>query len=155
MSMSPAGFEGLRLESFEPCACSPELDDFSVGLQIAAPQSILLAAKPSWPLCGTYRMAASFVNRFRVAAAEIVVVVVDRSTHVPHATNLLPKGMAPAGQHFDETTEGWESTTMGGWFNIDLFGRIDTLPRQPAAYWVYAFIGELVSNVCTVELSKP
>lgn len=157
MSARPteAAFAGLHLDSFDRSACSPEAEGDFRGLCIAAPASIALDPTARFPLCGTYRVSAAFLNRFESMANEIVVVAVDARRHVPYATHLLPEGFEPAPSHIDERQKGFDRVVLTGWFNIDLYRWLPGLPRGAARYHVFATIAELVSNVVDVEIARP
>lgn len=153
--MNDHDFRRIRLDSFEPSACSPSFDDEARGLRVAAPRAVRLGPDAAFPLCGTYRVGGRFLNRFESMANELVVVAVDARAHRPYATNLLTPGSTPMPSGLDESAPGFEAAVLTGWFNLDLFRWMEDLPRQPGRYHVFATVGELASNVVTVELAAP
>ena len=154
MAMIPSRFERVRWEMFEENDCSPEMDDAARGLRLAAPSRVTLGPDAPLPIAGVYQVGARFLNRFHAMASEITVVVVDAATHVPRSTNLLREGFEPTPSGFDPTDPDLDNTVVTGHFNLDLFRWIDDLPRAPARYHVFATVGDVVSNVVTIELGS-
>jgi hypothetical protein len=156
MPTTPAAFAKIELNTFDESACSPEVDEGLRGIRLAAPAQISLTEGAPLPLCGTYQVGARFFNRFQCMENEIVVVAVDAERHTPYATNLLQPDFDPVpAPGFDEQDPGFDEIVLAGWFNLDLFHWLEDLPRRPARYHVFATVGDIASNVVTVELVKP
>jgi hypothetical protein len=85
-------------------------------------------------------------------ASEIVVVAVDAEAHRPFSCNLAPQGLGGEPSRYDERAPDFDSVVMCGWFNLDLFAWMAGLSRRAARYHVFATIGDVTSNVVTVEL---
>ena len=152
MTMSPTRFERVRWDSFEENQCSPPLARSFRGLVLAAPSRVSAGPDAVLPVAGTFQVGARFLNRFTSMANEITLVAVDAATHVPRSTNLLrpdcdavPSGFSPSNPRLD-------SIVVGGHFNVDLFQWMKDLPRSPARYHVFATVGDVVSNVVTIEV---
>ena len=153
MAMTPSRFERVRWDTFEENACSPEMDDAARGLRLAAPTRVTLGPDAPLPVAGAYQVDARFLNRFRSMKNEITVVVVDAVTHAPRSTNLLRKDHDAAPTGFDPADPDLDSIVVTGYFNLDLFNWIDDLPRAKARYHVFATVGDVVSNVVTIEVA--
>jgi hypothetical protein len=155
MPLIPSLFERVPSDKFEPSAGSPAVEDDFRGILLAAPTRVILADGVTFPVCGTYRVSGRFFNRFTSFVNEIVVVAVDTSTHAPRVTNLLREGLEPVGSGFDPSAPDFEQIVITGWFNIDLFTRMPSLPRAAGGYTVFATVGDVVSNALTVEIVAP
>ena len=153
--MIPAAFERLQLSTFAESACSPAVEPSFRGLRLAAPSRIFLAADTPFPVVGTHQVGASFLNRFHCMASEIVVVAVDTAAHRPFACNLAPQGLGSDRSSYDASAPDFDFVVMCGWFNLDLFAWMTDLPRRSARYHVFATVGDVTSNVVTVELVEP
>lgn len=154
MAMIPSRFERVRWDTFEENACSPEMDEAARGLRLAAPARVTLGPDAPLPVAGAYQVGARFLNRFHSMKNEITVVVVDAATHAPRSTNLLRQDHEAAPSGFDPADPDLDAIVVTGYFNLDLFRWIDDLPRSPARYHVFATLGDIVSNVVTIELGS-
>ena len=153
MPMTPSRFERVRWDSFEESACSPPLPRDFRGLALAAPARVSAGPDAVLPVAGAFQVGARFVNRFRSMANEITLIAVNTATHAPASANLLrpdcealPSGFSPSNPHLDRVV-------VCGHFNLDLFQWMKALPRDPARYHVFATVGDVVSNVVTIEVS--
>jgi hypothetical protein len=155
MAMTPPRFERVRWGTFEENACSPGLADDFRGLLLAAPERVTCSEDAILPVAGAYQVDARFLNRFRSMKSEITIVAVDAKTHAPRSANLLKKGFKSRPSGFDPSDPALDSTVVTGWFNLDLLRWIKGLPREPARYHVFATVGDVVSNVVTIDLVKP
>lgn len=155
MAMSPARFERVTWNTFDENAVSPAMADDFRGLKLEAPTRVTLGADTPLPIAGAYQVSPRFVNRFQSMDSEIVVVAVDATTHAPFSTNLLEEDAEPTPTAFDLSEPGIDSTMLTGYFNLDLFTWMKELPRRPARYHVFATVGDVVSNVVTIEVTEP
>lgn len=155
MPLIPSLFERVPGDKFEPSAGSPDVAEDFRGVTLAAPTRVILADGVTFPVCGTYRVSGRFFNRFSSFVNEIVVVAVDTSTHAPRVMNLLQQGFDPVKTGFDPSAPDFEQIVVTGWFNVDLFTWMPSLPRGPGRYTVFATVGDVVSNVVTVEIVAP
>jgi hypothetical protein len=152
MAMSPSRFERVRWDSFEENACSPPLPGSFRGLVLAAPLLVSAGEDAILPVAGAFQLGARFLCRFKSMPNEITLVAVNAATHAPCCANLLrdgylaePSGFSPSNPHLDRIV-------VAGHFNVDLFQWMTDLPRSPARYHVFATIGDVVSNVVTIEV---
>ncbi|MEP7125769.1 MAG: hypothetical protein ABJE95_32865 [Byssovorax sp.] len=150
--MIPSRFERVRWDVFEQNECSPPLPPAFRGILLAAPARVIAEGRAVLPVAGAYQVSGRFLNRFTSMVNEITLVAVDAATHVPRSANLLrpdqkatPTGFRPSNPRLDQIV-------VGGWFNLDLYCWIKDLPRDPARYHVFATVGDVVSNVVTVEV---
>jgi len=153
--MRASDVAGVPLDTFEPCACSPEVDPSSRGIRLAAPATMPVGEGSTFPVFGTYRVGARFLNRFHAMENEIVVVAIDAASHAPRAANLLRAGHEAVPARYEGSDRHLDRAVITGWFNLDLFTWLEGLPRGPARYRVFASVGDIVSNVVTVELAEP
>ena len=153
MAMTPSRFERVRWNTFEENACSPELDEAARGLRLAAPERVTSGPDAVLPVAGVYQVGARFLNRFHSMRNEITVVAVDAATHAPRSTNLLEEGFDAEPSGFDPADPDLDDIVITGYFNLDLFRWIEGLPRAPGRYHVFATVGDVVSNVVTIEVS--
>lgn len=152
MAMNPPRFERVGWDTFEQNECSPPLPASFRGLLLAAPARISAGPRAVLPVAGAYQVSGRFLNRFTSMVNEITLVAVDTATHAPRSTNLLrpdhqamPSGFSPSNPRLDRIV-------VSGHFNVDLFQWMTALPRDPARYHVFATVGDVVSNVVTIEV---
>ncbi len=153
MAMTPSRFERVRWNTFEENACSPPMAESARGLALAAPTRVTAGPDAMLPIAGVYQVGARFLNRFHSLRNEITVVAVDAATHAPCSTNLLEEGFDAAPSGFDPADPDLDNILVTGYFNLDLYHWMDGLPRAPARYHVFATVGDIVSNVVTIEVS--
>ena len=114
------------------------------------------AEKVPVAICTT-RTATVTTNPVSAAAPptieESTVVAVDAATHAPCSTNLLEEGFDAAPSGFDPADPDLDNILVTGYFNLDLYHWMDGLPRSPGRYHVFATVGDVVSNVVTIEVS--
>jgi hypothetical protein len=152
MSMTPARFERIPLDSFAVSECSPPLDEGFRGLVLAAPSRVSAGDEAILPVAGAYQVSARFLNRFKSMSNEITLVAIDAATHAPHSANLLEEGLEALPSGFSPSNPRLDKIVVGGHFNVDLFQWMKALPRDPARYHVFATVGDVVSNVVTIEV---
>jgi hypothetical protein len=157
-------FTNINLNTAEESACTPEVDEDFRGMVIATPDKIDLAApwhgsvgrprRPVWPVCGTVQYSAATGARFRSFSNQILLVAVEARTHAPYVWNLLRKGFDPvySKRPTPEQLEEWKDRVHTESFNANAFYYIEDLPAAPGRYHVFATIGDIVSNVRTVEI---
>lgn len=150
--MTPFRFERVAWNTFEESAVSPAPAGDFRGLQLAAPTRVTLDDDTPLPVAGTYQVGPRFFNRFQSMDSEIVLVAVDAVTHTPFSTNLLQPDFQAVPSGFDLSDPGIDKVLLTGWFNLDLFRWMADLPRAPARYHVFATVGDVVSNVVTIEV---
>jgi hypothetical protein len=151
----PEAFSHIPLNNYVGGACSPQLDEDFLGLRIAAPETVFTGPDMVFPVCGSYRFAAAFWNRFECLRFEMAVVAVDARTHLPRITNLRYRDFTAANRKFNPAETGFDEKTAAGSFNADLLFYREDFPRTPATYHVFALIGDQRSNVLTVKVAKP
>jgi hypothetical protein len=144
MPTVPPSFAAVPLPSRDETPLSPTLE--GVGLELSAP----LSARASLPICGSFELDASIVNRFSCVVDEITLVAIDAESHRPFAAT-LPRAERSSPIHLDESVP---ELTYGGWFNVDLRA-LCGLPDEPATYYVFALVAELQSSVCRVSWEGP
>jgi hypothetical protein len=155
MPLIPSLFERVPGDRFEPSAGSPDVAEDFRGISLAAPTRVILADGVMLPVCGTYQVSGRFFNRFRSFVNQIVVVAVDAEAHAPRAINLLREGFEPVASGFDPSSPDFDQIVVTGWFNVDLFTWMSGFPRGPGRHHVFATVGDVVSNVVTVEIAEP
>jgi hypothetical protein len=144
------------------------VDEGFRGLVITTPDSIDLAGpwdeavginkpRPVLPVCGTIQFTAATEAKFRSIMNEILLVAVDARTHVSYVSNLLDKGFTPAlsRRPTPEELEQWKNRVHTSWLNANAFYYLENLPAAPARYHIFAVVGDIVSNVRTVEVMGP
>lgn len=152
MSMTPSRFEQMAWDTFAPGACSPVLDEGFRGIALAAPTRVSAGEDAVFPVAGAYQVSARFLNRFKSMSNEITLVAIDAATHAPRSTNLLAQGLDALPSGFSPSNPRLDKIVVGGHFNVDLFRWIPDLPRGPARYHVFATVGDVTSNVVTIEV---
>lgn len=152
--MIPAIFKNIALNNYEDGPCSPAIEQDFAGIEIRSPEVIFIDADMFFPVCGSYRFLASFINRFDCLSFEMALVAVNASSHKSYIGNLRFLDYEPSTRKYNENEEGFEEKTAAGWFNSDLYFYIEDLPRIPAIYHVFAIIGEFKSNVVTVQVKS-
>ena len=152
MAMIPSRFERIQWNTFEENACSPAVDEAARGLRLAAPTRVSAGPDAVLPVAGVYQVGARFLNRFRSMRNEITVVAVDAATHVPRSANLLEEGFDAEPSGFDPADPDLDDIVITGHFNLDLYRWMDGLSRAPGRYHVFATVGDVVSNVVTIEI---
>ena len=153
MAMTPARFERVRWDSFEKNECSPLPSESARGLFLAAPTRVTSGEEAIFPVAGAYQVSARFLNRFRSMMNEITLVAVNAATHEPFSANLLREDYEAQPSGFNPSNPRLDKIVVSGYFNLDLFRWMKALPRTPARYHVFAMVGDVVSNVVTIELS--
>ena len=153
MGMIPARFERVSWDSLEVCECSPPLAENFRGLALAAPSRVSSGQEAILPLAGAYQVGARFLNRFKSMANEITLVAVNAATHAPCSANLLREGYEARPSGFSPSNPRLDRIVVAGYFNVDLFQWMKGLPRDPARYHVFATVGDVVSNVVTIEVA--
>jgi hypothetical protein len=145
-------FDEVKLNSKEPGPSSPKVDDDFRGIKIVAPARVVLGEGAPFVVCGTVRFNYRFTLRFASFSNDITLVVVNTATKKSYSHNLLRPGFKPGPKHFIKEEDVDPGDVVTEWFNADLFYYIDNLPREEGTYWVYATIGDVKSNILTVEL---
>jgi hypothetical protein len=153
--MNPARFERVAWDTFEENACTPALPPGFRGIVLDGPRTVTLADDAPLPVAGVYRVTARFMSRFESMDAEIVVVATDARTHEARSTQLIHPEADAVPAAFDPNDPDLDTTIYTGWFNLDLFHWLTDLPRRAARYHVFATVGDVTSNVITVELVEP
>ena len=153
MTAFPAAFQSLAVPSRSASPVTPELPRGATGLSIVGPARVVLDGGPV-PIVGSFRFRGPFVNQFHAVAYEIALVAVDATTHTARAGLLVPADVELHRTFIDPDEEGYEENTLGGDFIEDL-AEVVGLPRATATYWVYAVIGDVVSNVVRVPVEVP
>jgi hypothetical protein len=165
MATDPTTFNGIKLNTRENSACSPQVDTGFRGLVITAPETVDLSApwheavggnrpRPVLPVCGTLQFTAATGARFLSITDQILLVAVDARTHVPFVSNLVQKDVAPGigPRPTPAQLDEWRNRVETAFFNANAFYYLDDLPVAPARYHVFAMVGDLVSNLRTVEV---
>lgn len=152
----PSSFESIPWNQYSKSSCTPEIDwlNGERGFLIAAPTKVITQGQYHLPLCGTYVFSKKFLNKFKHINSELTVVVVDAKTHRSYSSNLTDKSMEVIAERSKAvgTDEELEKLSGGSWFNIDVYYFIESLPKRPAKYIIYALLGDQKSNVVEVEV---
>ena len=165
MPVDPASFTGIKLNTKRESPCSPRVDEDFRGLVIATPDSVDLAglwhqavgsnvARPVLPVCGTIQFNAATDAKFLSIMNQILLIAVDARTHVSYVSNLLYKDFTPelSPRPTPEQLEEWKNRVETFFFNANAFYYLEDLPVAPARYHIFAAVGDIVSNVRTVEV---
>jgi hypothetical protein len=168
MIVDPATFVRIPLNTMKESPCSPQVDEDFRGSVIAAPDSIDLAGpwheavginkpRPVLPVCGTIQYTAATDARFLSTMDQILLVAVDARTHVSYVSNLEDKGGESDPRMFTRPTpeqlEEWKNRVYTSFFNANAFYYLEDLPAAPARYHIFAVVGDIVSNMKTVEVT--
>lgn len=159
MKTIPPDFEKVDLGSFKESLCTPQKiwppDGRPRGIWIAAPTKVITNGDYQFPLCGSWLLSTKYLNKFRNLELAMTTVVVDAATHKSYSDNFADKQFDMI--YYDRTPtsgtdEELEDWTEGGWFNIDVFRYVPSLPKRPGKFIVYVLLGEQKSNVVNVEV---
>ena len=153
--MADEDFALVESESLLPWPCSPRIEDDPEfrGIRIVAPQRVIFRGKgaPRVMVCGGYHLPLGYAG-----LAELEHGVWLIATDIEHDRVFV----APAVRHGGEPTEHAPAppptangATVLEYFNVDI-GRATRMPPQTATWFVYAIIGEAVSNVVAIELDE-
>lgn len=165
MAIDPAAFNGIKLNTREDSACTPRFDDAFRGLVIAAPDTVDLSApwhesvgsnrpRPVLPVCGALRFSAATGARFLSISDQVLLVAVNAQTHVPFVSNLVQKDVIPdvEPRPTPEQLNAWKNRVETAFFNANAFYYLDDLPAAPARYHLFAMVGDIISDLHTVEV---
>jgi len=165
MPVNTVNFSGIKLNTKKESPCSPKVDEDFRGLVIATPDGVDLAepwqdavgsdtARPVLPVCGTIQLSGDTTAKFLSLTNQILLVAVDTRTHVSYVSNLLQKGMTAqlAIRPTPEQMEDAKDRVDTFFFNANAFHYLEDLPAAPARYHVFALLGDIVSNLRTVEV---
>ena len=165
MPVDPASFTGIKLNSLEDSPCSPQVDEGFRGLVIATPDKVDLAGpwheavgsngpRPVLPVCGTIQFTAATGARFLSIMDQILLVAVDTRTHDSYVSSVVDKNVTPeiSPRPTPEQLEEWKNRYETAFFNANAFHFLEDLPVAPARYHIFAAVGDIVSNVRTVEV---
>lgn len=165
MPTFPPHFDGIKLNTKKKSACSPRIADDFRGLRIVTPDRIDLGdpwhdgvgsnvARPVLPVCGTLRVGGDTAARFSSLSNQILLVAVDARQHASYVANLVARGMTPevSPPPTPAELEEWKDTIETSYFNANAFYYLQDLPAAPGRYHVFAMLGDIVSNLRTVEV---
>lgn len=165
MPIDPGTFAGIKLNTREESSCTPAVDQAFRGLVIATPDTVDLSSpwqeaigsdrsRPVLPVCGTIQFTADTSARFLSITDQILLVAVDGRSHVPFVSNLVQTGVTPdlSPRPTAEQLAAWKNRVETAFFNANAFYYLEDLPAAPARYHVFAMVGDMVSNVRTVEV---
>jgi len=154
MKTIPSNFESVPLGNKSESTCSPKIESWDFrGIILNSPKKIRISDEFILPLCGTHQLSELFINKFKKYDHEIVIVVTDTSTYKSYSGKLSKPGFKS--EDYAKaigSDEELERNTVGGWFNIDVFDYVKSLPEKEGKYIIYATIGDLKSNVVEVEI---
>ncbi|MFO0611136.1 MAG: hypothetical protein U0414_01015 [Polyangiaceae bacterium] len=154
--MSDADFALVEDGSLLPSPCSPPIedDDAFLGIRIAAPSRVRLengGQRPSVMICGGYHLPLHYAGLGTSLERGVWIVASDlRQERV-----LVGPAVAELGERAEDElprTGGPSSgVTVIEYFNRDIGPQI---VAEPGTWFVYAMIGEAVSNVVRIELGS-
>jgi hypothetical protein len=138
-------FQSIPATSLERSKCSPELEPPFEGVSIAAPSSI--TTRERFALCAGARLrfgALGFANH----AQHLYVIAV----RADGAARRFGKAMGSSALPIpDDGAVDEASVKVLSFLTADLFHALD-VPREPAVWFVHAFLGPHVSNGQRVEI---
>lgn len=157
-------FTALEVGLMDWNACSPAFDDPETqGLVIHAPAEVIY--DPDQPdeatgafadvrLCGTCNVDYSYLGLRGEVTEEILLVVVDASTHETWSGKMEPI-LNPEERPDDLGGEAGptEGLLVESYFNPNLAETLD-LPARPAEYIVYATLGDYKSNTVRIQVKE-
>ena len=176
-------FATIRLDTGDPCACTPELAEGERGIRLAAPSRVPVAKDVVVPLCAIARYEADewsfFPSNFW---HQLLLVVLNVDTNVLRTRTLgdpspiptpekPPKPSGPPGSDSEPSSaRGGEGSPaesaadsapvplLGGlmtvYRNFDLSGIVPIGPA-PGRYYAFLTYGPHRSNVVRIELFDP
>ncbi len=141
--------------------CSPALPPGTLGIALSAPARVPLGPGDATDdafarviVCGAYRFPSNFLGLREQLAKRLLLVAVDAASHRAYAGRVAPPGEDPGPDPYRGLSDAdLEGQLSGGWFNPNL-AAILPLPERPAGYWVYAQLGEHVSNVVRIDVEE-
>jgi hypothetical protein len=152
--MADIDFALVEDGSLLPSPCSPDVEseDEFIGIRIAAPSRAVLTegAAPRVMICGGYSLPLHYAGLGTSLEHGAWIVASGLSAEqvfvIPVVSDLgEPPDEAPA-IHAPSP-----NVTVVEYFNRDIG---DRLPAEPGTWFVFAMIGEAVSNVVKIELSS-
>ncbi|MFK5856888.1 MAG: hypothetical protein QM503_12225 [Bacteroidota bacterium] len=154
MKTIPKEFESILLGELSESDCSPKIDSWGFrGIKLNAPKKVIVNSEFILPLCGSTQFSEKFINEFKRIDDEIVIVVVNTLTNQSYSGNLSePSYESEENIKSIGTDEELELNTVNGWFNIDVYDYVRSLTQLEGTYLIYALIGDLKSNVVSVEI---
>jgi hypothetical protein len=163
--LDPAALVNVRLNSKKESACSPRVDEGFRGIVIATPAAVDLSAPgheevgevgevPVMPVCGTVQYSAATEARFLSMTNQMLLLAVDARTHAPFVGNLVRRGFEPSlsVKPTPQQLEEWKDRVNTSFFNANAFYFIADLPHAPARYYILATVGDIVSNLRTIDV---
>jgi hypothetical protein len=163
--INPPSFSGIELNNMHESACSPKVDESFRGLVIVTPDTVDLAGewhaavgqnepRPVLPVCGTIQFTAATDARFLSTLDQILLIAVDAQTHASYVSNLVYRGFTPElpTRPTPAQLEEWKNRVYTFFFNANAFYYLEDLPAAPTRYHIFAAVGDIVSNVRTVEV---
>jgi hypothetical protein len=147
-------FNAVETGDHSPSPCTPEVADDFIGIRINAPPKVVRGSD-KFVICGTYRFAAEYMDKFPDIHNAVALVAVDGARHRPLACTLRPPGsdppptrnVPPAQPDPDWMREHY----VQRYFNVDLLRLMPDLPQASTDYFIYALIEDHVSNVVRVS----
>jgi hypothetical protein len=156
--MADDAFDQVKVDRPGKSPASPQVDPGFVGIRIAMPSRLKLGSLERVPLCGTWVLPLSTLEKFPNPSDSCVYLVRDRDTHDSytghfrlHVDPVEPEDADQAEPDEDEEEDDDGGTTVMGWFNFNL-GRAWKIPERPARYSLVIVLGEIQSNQVTFEV---
>lgn len=154
MKTIPSSFENISLGNKSESSCSPKIESWGFrGILLNSPEKVLISSEFVIPLCGSHQLSELFINKFKRYDHEIVIVVTDTKSYKSYSGKLSKPGFKT--EEYTKaigSDEELERNTAGGWFNIDVYDYVRSLPEKEGKYLIYATIGDFKSNVVEVEV---
>lgn len=154
MKTIPEKFESIKLGDIEKNSCIPEIDEWDFrGIEISSPSRVAVNEEFVFPLCGIWQFSYAFINKFKQVDKEIVIVIIDMETFESYSGNLQRPGSKSEDYRKSVgTDEELEMNTASGWFTIDVYDYVRSLPEKAGRYSIYTIVGDVKSNVVEVVI---
>lgn len=158
MKTVPSIYEKIsEFEPFGPSECSPNTfwpprdeDKDKRGIWISGPEKIIANGDYRLPLCGKWTFNTNYLDGFRNILLDMTMVVVDRQSHQSYSDNFSDKKFGL--DYIDERGDGTSNDVISGFFNVDIYEYIPSLPKKTGYYMIYVILGDKKSNVIEVKI---
>ena len=166
--MSDEAFDKVALDTFDPSAGSPKVEDDFVGLRIAMPARVSAGRLDRLPLCGVWAFAGDVLAKYPASIEDSLVFLARNVQSHETATGNFRIHEDPATPEELKAAEepaaapspqgappriAPAAVTARGYFNFNL-GRPWKVPARPGRWQVTLVLHDVRSNTVEFEVVK-